>query len=509
MCDRDFRTMDDSTFEAMLRENLEPLPPDDVVNDVTPWREAMARILTGLALNAITLNFLCLNYLLPAIGMLLILVGFRVLRRENKWFHACWILTAVRTAYYFPTLILNTTIYRDIVNDTAVGSVLAVLNLAVFFALLFCFWRAIRQVQAKAGLQPGANGVVAMIVWYAIICALALLELGGTVFGIVMVVGYICIIRVLYETSEELDTAGYAIRPADLKYPNSTVVKGILAAVLAGCIVGYLFFNSYPMDWQLSEQSCSEEVEEVKAHLISLGFPETILEDLTEEDILECKDATYVVVTVQEHPVNDGRRVTEVDENNALHTYVYTVYDRKELRLTGIAVKLPGDQEEWKLFHHFLWTIDPGFYGTECIHLWPAHRSGEGWSAAGELTGQVLYNDGDTVYSAPYYSLAAETYTSTSIFWGEQTSTDVFAAFSMPGKGSAHRGYVAYTIQEAQDGYVIDSWINYTHQDSWIQYPVMTAQENRMSGILNLNGPFRLVQDALQFFPEEEDLPQE
>lgn len=50
--------------------------PDDVVEDVTPWRKAMSRVLIGMALCAITLNFWCLNYILPAVGMVLSLLGF-------------------------------------------------------------------------------------------------------------------------------------------------------------------------------------------------------------------------------------------------------------------------------------------------------------------------------------------------------------------------------------------------------------------------------------------------
>lgn len=503
MNERDFQIMDDREFESILRDDLDTLPPDDVANDVTPCGEAINRILTGLALNAITLNFLGLNYLLPAIGMLLMLVGFRVLREENKWFRSCWILTVIRSAYYFPTLVLNATIYHNAFFASNLGRFLNIGNLALFFVLLYCFWRALRQVQAKAGLQPAAGGVIAMIVWYAIVCVLGFLALGGTFFGIIMLIGYVCIIRVLYKTAKELDTAGYAIRPAGLKRPNSAIVGGILAALLVGCACGYLFFGSYPMDWQPAEQSHSAEAEEVKAHLIGLGFPEDILEDLSEADILECRGALDVVITVNDHPVNKGRQVSEVEDD---HIYVHTVYDVKELRLTGIAVKLPGEREQWKIIHHFLWTVDPGFYGTECIQLWPAYRGGkEGWDLAGELTGHLLYNDGDTVYSAPYYSLTTESYTAGSLLFGEQTYTDEFAAFSMPRNGTAHRGYVAYTVKEMQDGWILDSYINYTHQNSWLQYPVMTAQENRMSGSWNLDKRFWLVQDAIQFFPNDED----
>ena len=68
MCDRPWETMTDADFEAMLARSVPDVPPEEIVAEVTPWRRAMNRILFGMALCAITLNFLCLNYILPAVG---------------------------------------------------------------------------------------------------------------------------------------------------------------------------------------------------------------------------------------------------------------------------------------------------------------------------------------------------------------------------------------------------------------------------------------------------------
>lgn len=43
----------------------------------------------------------------------------------------------------------------------------------------------------------------------------------------------------------------------------------------------------------------------------------------------------------------------------------------------------------------------------------------------------------------------------------------------------------------------------YTHQQSWLQYPVVTAMEKRLTTTWGDSGVFRTVQDALQFFPED------
>jgi hypothetical protein len=313
------------------------------------------------------------------------------------------------------------------------------------------------------------------------------------------VIAYICIIRSLIKLSKELDEAGYCISVSPVRFTDRAIVLSLTLVLLIGSFCGYLFFHSYPMDWQPAAKIDTDEAKDIKTHLASLGFPSHILNDLTKEDLLACKGAIRVIVDVGDFAVNNGRRMMEVQEDGVLH--YYTVYDQKELRITGIGVELPGDREQWKLFHHFQWVIDPGFYGTELVHLWPAYRLADGWSSGSAVTGQLLYDEGDNVYTAPYYALSVETYTANSIFWGSQISTDIFAEFSLPNKGKNHRGYVSYTIKEARDGCIVDSWINYTHQNTWLQYPAITAKKKHFTSGVRTTYVFRTIQDALQFFP--------
>lgn len=500
MCEFDVNNLNEQEFDSILQSSMAEIPPDDIAYEVTPWRKAINRILTGFALGAITLNFLGLNYFLPAIGMILTILGFRTLRRENKWFHACWIITVVRSVYYFPTLILNTTIYQSTFSASSIASVLNVLNMAIAFLLYICFWKALRSVQEKAGVAPHAGGVVALIVWSVFVCILAILKVpGGLLIGIIFLIFYICIIRSLLKLSKELDEAGYCISTTTVRVTDETVSIVLVIAILIGCACGYLFFHRYSMDWQIRSLTENDETQQIKDHLQSLGFPNHILDDLTQEDLLSCKNAVRVVIQVNDYPVNKGHEAKEVQEDG--HILIYTAYDREELRLTGIGVELAGEREQWKVFHHFQWVINPGFYGTDAIQLWTAYRNSKGWVSCSDISGQVLYNEGNKVYTAPYYSLGNETYTSTSFFWGEQTSTDVFAEFSMPRDGENHRGYVSYTIEEVQEGWLVDAWINYTHQVSWLQYPAITAKEKYMTTGAGDTNAFNTIQDALQFSP--------
>lgn len=492
----------DDAFEALLAQSVDELPPEEIVADVTPWRRAMERVLFGLALCMVTLNLWCLNYLLPAIGTVLLLLGFRALRQENPWLRGCFVCAVLRAACVFPPLILNTTI----LPSDAFRSAAAVVSAALMLALLLCFWQGLRAVQRKAGLPAQGGGAGALLVWYVLMCVLAAVHYTGLLVPIAMLVGYVCILRSLFRLSRALDEAGYAITPQPVRVTDRCIALALAAALGIGCTLGYLFGGSYRMDWQPADASAQTQTAAIRQQLLDLGFPEEVLNDLTPEDIAACDGALRVVTETEDYPVNDGRNVLweAYNEKNERYYVQDTVYDVKELRLTGVAVQLPGERETWMVFHHFLWTTDPGFYGTEAIQIRPACRSiPEGWAAAGDATGRVLYDRGGQTFAAPYASLGARTFTANTVLWGEQTNTDLFAAFSLPRHGEHCRGYVAYSTIEARDGYILSSGVYYVHQQTWLQYPVVTAMEKRLTTTWGDSGAFRTVQDVLQFFPED------
>lgn len=498
MSNREWKTVDDQEFETMLESNLSELPPDDIVRNVTPWKKSMNRILIGMAFTTITLEFWYLNYIIPTIGIILLLLGFRTLKHENKWFGICFIVSIIRAVYVWSTLILNTTIIQSTVSISDILSLLKLVVLVLLFIEFICFWRGIVSVQQKAGVPPHAGGAVALIVWYAFMCVLAFVQYSGIIIGVAMVVIYVIIIRSLYKLSKELNEAGYAIHPGSIKVTDRIIVIVLILTLGAGLACGYAFGGSYAMEWTQLKASEHDDVKEIESHLLSLGFPENVLGDLSTEDIVACEGALQVVVHITDEPVNDGRTV--ITEEGS---WTDTVYDVKELRITGVGVQIPGERERWIIFHHFLWTTDPGFYGTELIQLWPAYRD-EGWHSDGEVTGRVLYDKNGQTYVSDYNFLGSQTYTSNDFLWGDQSSTDVFATFSMPRDSDRQRGYVAYPIDEAQDGWIISTWFNYTHQRSWLQYPAVTALEISMTNGWPDAGVFITIQDALQFNPNED-----
>lgn len=77
----DWGFLNEKAFEAALQASVPERLPDKAA--VTPWKRAMGRVLAGTALTALGTNLWGLNYLLPGIGLVLMLLGFRLLRREE------------------------------------------------------------------------------------------------------------------------------------------------------------------------------------------------------------------------------------------------------------------------------------------------------------------------------------------------------------------------------------------------------------------------------------------
>lgn len=486
MDEREWNPMNEDDFDALLANSLSGPPPKDVVKRVTPWKRAMNRVLAGMALTTLTLNVMYLNLILPTIGMVLLLLGFRALRRENRWLGAGFGIAVLRTAYLCADLVLNTTIWQRAVHASSTAAALTGLSLALLFAEFFCLWQGLRAVRRKAGGPPHAGSAAAVMVWYALLCLLALvLDRIGWLLLVALLVGYVLILLSLWKLSRELDEAGYAVRPAPVRMSDRTLVL-VLAAVLAvGCAMGYRLGSRYPMAWTPVEVGENDQAAGIKAHLLELGMPDYVLNDLTPEELAACEGAIQVVVDVDDQAV-DGS-------------------DEPKLRITGVGVEVPGERERWIIIHHFLWTVDPGFHGTEAVQLRTVYEDlPEGWRSVGQVTGRVLYDKDGQSYAAPYYYLGEQTYTASGFPWEQRAGNDVFAAFSMPRGGENCRGYLTYPMEEVRDGFIVNGWLDYTHQKTWFQYPAVTALEKRLAGSWNHDGAFRTIQVSLQFEQTEE-----
>lgn len=483
---------DEQRFDQMLTDQLTDLPPEGPdVEWITPWRMAMRRVVVGLGLTTVTLNFLYLQYLLPAIGVLFLWQGFRTLRRENRWLRLCWLLSLVRLVLFFLTTVRAATVYYSLDPWNWATYTGAFLNLILYFAL----WRGLLAVQVKAGQPASAPAAGALVIWYCCLFPLAWINLTGWLAVLPILIIYIVILRQLARLPALLDHSGYVVHAAPVRLSDGWA--GILwgAALVISLIAASALLCRYPMTWTPADPNEQAGLGEIRDHLAELGYPEEALADLSADDLAACDGALSVTVDISEEPMNNGRRVTSTNGNV---NHVSTVYDVYELKLTSVAVELPG--QEWRIFHHFLWQDEPDLRTTESILLWTAYHDRDDWLPSGELSGRLLYDREGVTYTGAYYLLEESSYSYDTLFFGTTSGRDPVAAFSLPLRGDRCRGYVAYGALELEEEHLLNSWINYTHQVGSINYPFRSALETELGGYL-FDDLYRTAQSAIQFYP--------
>ena len=81
-------------FDDALQDAVADLPPpEDTVQTVTPFHAAIRSVTAGLCLSFFTLDAWYLQYLLPALGAVLLCLGTRSLRNNSRWFRFMWIIS--------------------------------------------------------------------------------------------------------------------------------------------------------------------------------------------------------------------------------------------------------------------------------------------------------------------------------------------------------------------------------------------------------------------------------
>ena len=473
------RTDDQKDFDKLLTDSLPELPPEDIAYDVSPWRVHMRKIIAGLALSLVTLNFWNLDYFMPFSGALLLFLGFRALRKTDGAFAFGALVSLLNLLLSGSIIVLEATLFD---YPTGVFAAVGVgLKLLIITSLAFALGKII------------ASGSKAfwLILWYAVICVLAVFNYSGFVVPILLILFYILILRRLWKISCELEDDGYSIIPTAPKLSDRAVAIISVTVCLAGVAAGLLFFNKYPMKWQKSEPGTSP----VRERLVSLGFPEDVLSDLTDAEIADCENASRVVVQRKDHALNDGRIVTKREGSTTSYS---REYDVNELHLTMVAVEI--DDCDWRIIHHFSFDPKPRFTGTESLKFW---RGVSAYAFASHTcSGRLLCEKNGETMTADYHFLGIRSYETASTFWGTTYNQDLFAEFSFDNSSVNPRGYVTFKMYGTGRESFIDSWIDFTHQ-KLPTYPAVSAGEFRRVNLFD-NSFFVTVQDALQFATDEE-----
>ena len=497
---------DDLRFDRLLQEEANALAP--AADEVNPWRESMVLVLWGIGLTSITLNFLYLDVILPALGAVLMVLGFRTLRGENRALRWCWRLSMAVAAVRSIAAVA-----AALPQDTGSAAGYAVMGLTL--ALYICLWRGMVGVSRAAGAEKAtAPAAGALAVFYVVLFVLAHIGLEGWLAVLPLLIVYVMILRSLVRLSRSLADMGYVIHAAPVRLPAAAVLWGYLGMTLAAVVLAMLLGQRYPMNWQVRADAPQDAA--IRAELLELGFPEKVLNDLTAEETAKMSGATEI--RTQTDMEYDKTRYRELNtdiwydtampdnwqydhaekQQDGSYRYVYRIYDVRTCVMTHVAVLL---EEECIILHHAAIVKPPKESYTEAMELWPVwYGDPDEWSRGGWYQGRVLCDKDGRSYAAGFSALTEGSYESTG-FFGSSRRSAITAEWSRLHGSENIRAYILYDARSLTPkwGY-LDSWCNCARQTRPV-YPFRDALTLWHSWITN--DSIDLWQTALQVWSDE------
>ena len=511
-------------FDLELMDQMGELPPpSSEVDRCTPWRDAMSSLLMGQALVTFHLEFFYLQYLLPLLGSVLIYLGARSLRSENKWFRLCWVLGGVRLVWHAVCLVLYATPVMQMLTDSWLNWPLSTLTNGVTLAQLFTLYGGTRLAFAVTdGPKPKdwlARGLAAWLlsmgvaIWGELVPLTRTGMLGRAIDqdwvwlyycrGIAFIALQIYFLRCLYRQSEALAGRGFDVTPAPVRYSGGTVGLAVFGAVALMILVA-LFFSSHisngPVETIFSPLSGSQII--VRNKLAGMGLPEKVADLLDETDLTLCADAVEVRRMVPgSYNVEEGRSQLE-------DGWLIDSLAGGKSAMTAWAVVLPGNQARYYFIFHYLdlpggrfqeqFSIDPiGNYPTR------------------DYTARLMWSQGGAVRTVqPQVQLAggqrSEEIDWDAVWFPESTRLELdrlggrlhhspWFNFSIPRGAENLRGYLAYTVDLASNpvDFNDSAHVFLRHQTSFLHYPFFSISD--LGGAMNVTN-YANVESAWQLF---------
>lgn len=406
-----------------------------------PLKEPFQHIVWGFALTFLTFQFVKLQYLLPLIGVYEFYVGFRMLKKENVYFHTAWLLAIGKLILNLCSLIVEVTPLRIVQVNLPIGYV----NVVLYLLLLAECRRALREFYHKNEVEQSRDPFLWAIIWEIVIffCAVYLPE-SGLLVAIVFLLWMISILCSIAKIPEDFD------QEREMKCDTSVKPMHPWSALLyfGGCIgilgITCFFVNHHAAKFEpyihqpLVDQQLSDQ-------LIRLSFSAELLQMLPKETLEQFQDAVAV-----EH-CSDLLR-----------------FGQQGLNMNTVFVELP-DKDVYTIVY-FRWGEGGSYWNDGFrIHL------GNLESEVEIVEDALLYSKGGKMYRAKMPRVTQDIYTGNGWF-GTTSSYQIRGGVSFPFGAQKQSGYLIYHSKYHEDT-VVSHYVNYYHKLTLFQIPYQLPEE--------------------------------
>lgn len=462
----------DFNFDQQMIDQLSELtPPEEEIRKTNPWSKPIGFITWGFILTTLHLNFIYLQYILPTIGVILIFLGFRSLRNENKYFKTVWILSIVKLLLQLADLVWVSTPLNIVgYPELAIGTVMLAFQIAMFLI----FQAALKETYKKADKLLESAPLLWASLWTvaAFLIALSPLSMSWLVF-IPMIVCYILIAQSLFRIGGQLEDTGYVLTNAPIRISNRTFGWAYFLIALATVIIGSAFYNHLQLE---AQEYNLPKTTEARKHLLDLRFPAEALQYLSDEDAAMLSGAVNVEAS-SKLLMFDARKI-EHREDSEGYTQITHTYEpgKKNTEVTTVYIEMP--ENVVYVMQYFIWK------GGQPVWQDGILISGETKADDKQIISSGLfYSKKGTKYTTDFPRLVCDKITRNTMF-GIDQSVQIAGALSYPFGSEGQGGYVLYryTVMVDSDIYATHALLSYVHHSSPLHIPYANTEDLILSG---------------------------
>jgi hypothetical protein len=462
----------DQEFEKNLIEKLEDFIPEErALKSVNPFSKPISYIVWGLIISSIQLDLLHLQYLLPNIGIVLILVGYRSIKNENKWFYRAWLLTIVTLVVL---LLLYICLASPWLNDFEVGSysfmgmLFSIVFLCYRVAIFLIFRQAILTVYGNCGLKQPRDYLLLSTICIGLIGLMAFLPVNVSdmlvwMTSTLMIALFLVIVKTLFLVKDNLGIVGYSIINASIRFGSRTV---ILSYIMITCIlVGLVCYSTNHLKLEAKEYIFPTPPS--YTILAEKGVPTNILQDLSAYNLVLLKDTVKVYVTEEKMNFDMNLYIIGTEAQKALESKKYS---KANMQVTTIFL-LQSDESVY-VIEYFEW-LKGGAYWNDGFVIY-------GQDNMELINGRLLYRLNNIDYFADIPRLK-QGQVKIYDFSHEIINIGITGGVSYPFNSQSQRGFILYK-SKPQSVDKASSELSYLHFKTPFRLPNGFPEQMMYSG---------------------------
>ncbi len=473
----------------------------------TPFQLALFNIFIGMIMTFLNITIMKLNYILPLVGLIILISSFRLLKSENKYFKYALYTIFIGLILRCINYILDATVFKSLYIDQFIyiGLLDSVIKSIISIVFLFNFRKALMEVQKKAGTDFKLKSIKYMIIYVVISSIIAI----GFVFYLfskglsnklafspldflgIMLFGLIIVVAILVKFHKEIKECYVLdkfVTIAKPKISNKILTIIILIALIILIILANITMGKYAMNWTELKNREDSSVNQIKSELLDLGFPKEVLADMSLQDIKDCKGVISINLEKYSNLQENEEFYDDIGEGDA------EIKTENYLEMYGILVELPSDKKDsskYKVFKYFKWDNPKDFSGTQCMFIKKPNKVDDYYVSIDNYntmkpSGRLIYSKADKTFEAPFFEISKVDFAENDIYHvGEyKYNGDYIGSFSLPKKVDAVRGYMSYTLEIEKVPFEIIG--GYSYKNSIFQYPVLTAKDDYLKNPMGI-----------------------